>query len=83
MVVGLKELTAKTWKQFGGCLTVQLCHLHSDISIYLGDPLGGDPCPQSLPKLGDISLTRSLPVFFSMGLEARVIYILLLILELK
>ena len=42
MVVGLKELTAKTWKQFGGCLTVQLCHLHSDISIYLGDPLGGE-----------------------------------------
>lgn len=42
MVVGLKELTAKTWKQFGGCLTVQLCHLHSDISIYVGDPLGGE-----------------------------------------
>ena len=39
--------------------------------------------PQSLPRLEDISLTRSLLVLFSMGLEAHVIYILLLILKLK
>ena len=39
--------------------------------------------PQSLPRLEDISLTRSLLVLFSMGLEAHVIYIFLLILKLK
>jgi hypothetical protein len=40
--------------------------------------------PQSLPRLEDFSLTRSLLVLFLMGLEAHVIYILFfLILKLK
>lgn len=37
------------------------------------------PYLQSLPRLEDISLTRSLLVLFSMGLEAHVIYILLIL----